>query len=131
VISLELTVDLPVFASTREGPRHAAKLKELDAARAAREEARRRQLAEVEGMIAEWEGARVQAVRIRDELIPLTVQRREAALAAYRGGTGSLAPVLEARRIELDARLAQIQQEQAAAKAWAWLAFVFPITEKS
>ena len=35
-------------------------------------------------MRAEWDSARAQAQRIRDELLPLTVQRREAALAAYR-----------------------------------------------
>jgi hypothetical protein len=39
--------------------------------------------------------------------------------------------VLDARRGELDVRLALIQQEQAAAKAWAWLQFVLPVTEKS
>ncbi len=75
-------------------------------------------------------GAR-QARRIGDELIPLAAQRLDAALAAYRGGTGALAPVLEARRSELDARLALLQQEQAAAKAWAWLQFVRPTKEGS
>ena len=129
LVSLELTVDLPLFGRTRQGPRLAAKLKELDAARAAREEAKRQQSAEVQGMAAEWESARTQAMRIKNDLIPLAIQRREAALAVYRGGTGTLAAVLEARRDELDARLSLIQQEQAAGRAWAWLAFVFPVTE--
>ena len=129
VVSLEVTIDLPLFTSTRQGPRHAAKLKELDAARALREEAKRRQAAEVQGMVAEWESARAQARRIKDELIPLAIQRREAATAAYSGGIGSLGAALEARRAELDARLSLVQMEQAAAKAWAWLAFVYPVTE--
>ena len=59
------------------------------------------------------------------------LQRRDAALAAYRGATGPLAAVLDARRGELDVRLNLIQQEQAAAKAWAWLRFALPVTEKS
>ena len=53
------------------------------------------------------------------ELLPLNALRREAALAAYRGGTGTLAAVLEARRAELDIALALLQMEQAAARAWA------------
>jgi outer membrane protein TolC len=129
LLSLEFTIGLPISTRTRQGPRLAAKLKELDAARSAREDAKRQQLAEVQGMIAEWESAHRQVIRIKDELIPLVVQKREAALAAYRGGTGTLAVVLESRRDELDARLSLIQQEQAAGKAWAWLAFVYPVTE--
>jgi len=129
LLSLEFTIGLPISTRTRQGPRLDAKLRELDAARAAREDAQRQQSAEVQGMIAEWESARAQAMRIQNELIPLVIQKRDVALAAYRGGTGPLSAVLESRREELDSRLSLIQQEQAAAKAWAWLAFVFPATE--
>ena len=87
--------------------------------------------AEVDQMIAEWESARVQAERIERELLPLAAQRRDAAQAAYRGGTGPLAAVLDARRAQLDAELALITQQQAAAKAWAWLNFVTPVAEGS
>jgi hypothetical protein len=37
---------------------------------------------------------------------------------------GPVAMVLEARKAELDAQLMLINMEQAAAKAWAWLANV-------
>jgi len=130
-IALKVSVELPLFTWKHDNPLHAAKLKELDAARATREEARRKYVAEVRGMIAEWESAWAQARRTRAELLPLTVRRREVAMAAYRAGTGPLAAVLDARRGELEAKLALIAQEQAAAKAWAWLAFVFPVTEPS
>ena len=131
MVSLMVSIDLPWSPGTRQDREHAAKLRELDAARAMREDTRRMRVAEGGAMIAEWESARAQAKRISDEMLPLAAQRREAALAAYRGGTGSLVAVLEARRAELDARLALIAQEQAAAKAWAWLQFVFPAMEKS
>jgi outer membrane protein TolC len=131
MVSLMVSIDLPWSQGTRQDREHAAKLKELDAARAMREDVRRMRVAEVGGMLAEWESARTQAKRISEEMLPLAAQRREAALAAYRGGSGTLAAVLEARRAELDARLAFIAQEQAAAKAWAWLQFVLPVTEKS
>ena len=125
-VSLEITIDLPISTRTRQGPRLDAKLKELDAARALRESVKREQLAQVQGTVAEWESARQQAKRIRDELIPLAVQKREAALAAYRGGTGTLTAVLEARRDDLDARLSLVEQELAAGKAWAWLEYIVP-----
>jgi outer membrane protein TolC len=131
MVSLMFSIDLPWSQGTRQDREHAAKLKELDAARAMREDARRMRTAEVLSIQAEWESARAQAQRIRSELLPLAAQRREAALAAYRGGTGSLATVLDARRAELDAQLALIAQEQAVAKAWAFLNFVVPVTEGS
>jgi outer membrane protein TolC len=131
MVSLMFTIDLPWSPGTRQDREHAAKLKERDAARAMLEDARRMRSAEVQSMQVEWQSARAQAQRIRTELLPLAVQRREAALAAYRGGTGPLAAVLDARRAELDAELALINQEQAVAKAWAFLNFVVPGTEGS
>jgi len=131
MVSLMVSIDLPWSPGTRQDREHTAKLKELDAARAMREDTRRMRVAEVDAMLTEWEAARAMGRRIGDELIPLATQRLDVALAAYRGGTGALSPVLEARRSELDARLALLQQEQAAAKAWAWLQFVRPMKEGS
>jgi outer membrane protein TolC len=131
MVSLMFTIDLPWSPGTRQDREHAAKLRERDAARAMLEDARRMRAAEVQSMQIEWQSARAQARRIREELLPLTVQRREAALAAYRGGTGSLAAVLDARRAELETELALINQDQAVAKAWAFLNFVVPDTERS
>ena len=106
MVSVMFTIDLPWSQGTRQDREHAAKLREEDAARAMQEDTQRMRAAEVQSMQAEWESARAQAQRIETELIPLAVQRREAALAAYRGGTGTLAAVLEARRALLDAELA-------------------------
>jgi len=131
MVSLMFAVDLPWSSGTRQDRELAAKLRELDAARAMRDDAKRMRTAEIQSMLAEWESARTQAQRITEQMLPLAAQRREAALAAYRGGSGPLAAVLDARRAELDVRLALIAQEQAAAKAWAWLQFILPVTEKS
>jgi len=131
MISLMVSIDLPWSPGTRQDREHAARLKERDAAREMREDTLRMRQADVESMRAEWDAARAQAARIRDDMLPLAAQRRDAVLAAYRGGTGTLVAVLEARRAELDARLALLQQEQAAAKAWAWLNFVLPVMEHS
>ncbi len=126
MVSVMFSIDLPWSPGTRQDREYAAKLKELDAARAMREDTRRMRSAEVESMRVEWESARAQAERIRTDLLPLAAQRREATLAAYRGGTGALAAVLDARRAELDAELALVNQQLALAKAWAFLNFVVP-----
>ncbi len=129
MVSVMLTIDLPWSQGTRQDREHAAKVREEDAARSMLEDTQRMRAAEVQAMQAEWESARAQAQRIETELLPLARQRREAAQADYRGGTGSLAVVLDARRALLDAELSLIQQQQAAAKAWAWLNFIVTATE--
>ena len=126
MVSLMVRVDLPWSTGTRQDRELAARLKERDAARAQREDLRRARDAEVRQMLAEWEAMRAQAARVGDELVPLAERRVEAALAAYRGGAAGIAPVLEARRAALDARLMRLGFEQAAARAWAWLATLVP-----
>lgn len=122
MLSVMFRMDLPWSPGTRQDREHAAKLKERDATTQMREDTRRMREAEVRQTIAEWNAMHDQARRIRDELIPLARARTEAALASYRGGMGSLAMVLEARRGELEADIALINTEQAAARSWAWLA---------
>jgi len=122
MVSLMVRVDLPWSASTRQDRELAARLKERDAARAQREDLRRVRESEVRQVLAEWQAMCTQAARVRDELVPLAERRIEASMAAYRGGGGALAAVLEARRAALDARLAAINLESSAARAWAWLA---------
>jgi outer membrane protein TolC len=121
MLTLMVRVDLPWSPSTRQDREYAAKLAEQDAARAMREDTRRMRDAEVKQMQVEWQAARAQAARLRDELLPLAQQRIEAALAAYRGATGPLSAVLDARRARLEARIAILNMELTAAKAWAWL----------
>ena len=57
MVSLMVSIDLPWSPGTRQDREHAAKLKELDAARAMREDALRMRRADVESMRAEWESA--------------------------------------------------------------------------
>jgi len=124
MLTLMVRVDLPWSASTRQDREYAAKLAEQDAARAMREDTRRMRDADVKQMQLEWQAARTQAARMRDELLPLAQQRIDAAMAAYRAGTGALSAVLDARRARLDTHIAILNMELAAAKAWAWLANV-------
>ncbi|HEX4885427.1 MAG TPA: TolC family protein [Casimicrobiaceae bacterium] len=126
MVSLMVRMELPWSPGSRQDREWAAKLKERDATTAMREDARRMREAEVRQMLAEWNAMREQAQRLRDELIPLSRARTDAALASYRGGMGPLAMVLEARRGELEADVMLINMELAAARAWAWLANLVP-----
>lgn len=129
MVTLLVSVDLPLFPERRQDAQQLAKFKQLDSVRAQREEMRRQHVAEIEAMVAEWEASRIQAARVADELVPIAAQRVDAALAAYRGGSGSLTAVLDARRGAIEAQLAQLEQEKTAAKLWIQLRFVLPIEE--
>ena len=59
-------------------------------------------------------------------LIPLAAERTRAALAAYRGGGGTLAAVLEARRMEIDTRMERLRLEMETAALWAQLEYLIP-----
>ncbi len=129
MVTLLVSVDLPLFPERRQDAQQLAKFRQLDSVRAQREEMRRQHVAEINAMVAEWEASRIQATRVADELVPLAAQRLDAALAAYRGGSGQLSAVLDARRGAIEAQLALLEQEKTAAKLWIQLRFVLPIEE--
>jgi len=64
--------------------------------------------------------------RYDEVLIPLARQQTEAALAAYRAGSGMLARVLEARRMAIDTQMERQRVALDAARAWAQLNFLNP-----
>ena len=74
----------------------------VEQARAQTEEMTREHAAEIRGMVIEWQSNRERLSRHDNSLIPLASERTRAALAAYRGGAGTLTTVLEARRGEID-----------------------------
>jgi len=131
MVTVLVSIDLPLFPDRRQDAQQLAKLRQLDSVRAQREEMRRQHVAEIAALVSEWEASRAQAARIATELVPIAAQRVDAALAAYRGGTGSLAAVLDARRAAIESQLAQLEQEKAAAKSWVQLQFTVPGEEQS
>ena len=65
-------------------------------------------------------------------LLPLAGQRRDAALAAYRAGSGgSLTAVLEARRAEIDTQAERLRIELDIARLWAQLNYLMPPDDAS
>jgi outer membrane protein TolC len=80
---------------------------------------------EVRMLLADWSYAGERASRFEKVILPLTRERADLALAAYRGGRGELASVLEARRAETEVELSRLNAELERARAWARLNYLF------
>jgi len=126
MISINVSVPLQWDQKQRQDRELAAKLALVEQARAQTEETTREHAAEIRGMVIEWHSNRERLTRHDNALIPLASERTRAALAAYRGGTGSLTTVLEARRGEIDARMERLRLAMDTARLWAQLNFLNP-----
>ena len=125
MIGIEVGVSLPLFPGNRQDQDISARYAERDAVKDDHEDARRAQREAVAAGLAAWQGDGKQVNTYRDQLLPLATDRSRTALAAYRGG-GSLQPWLEARRDEIDTRVAYAQALAAWGTAWAQLAYLIP-----
>ena len=126
MMSLNVSVPLQWDRPARQDRELAAKLALADELRAEREDATRAHVAEVSAMLLEWQSDRERLDRYENTLVPLATERTRAAIAAYRGGGGTLTAVLDARRGEIDTRADQIRLELETARAWAQLDLLIP-----
>ena len=124
MVSVMISMDLPLWKGSRQDRDVAARVKQLEQARARREDARRMHDAEVRMLVADWTFAGERAQRFSKAVLPLAQERAELALAAYRGGRGELASVLEARRAQTDVELSRLAAELERARAWARLNYL-------
>lgn len=125
MLSVIVSIDLPWQAGSRQDRDIAARLAEVEQARAMQEDARRMREAEVRGWLADFETAGRRITRFQGVLLPLARERAAAADAGYRGGRGELVPVLEAERSIAETELALLQAHVERARAWANLSFLF------
>lgn len=126
MVSVNVSVPLQFDRTNRQDRELAAKLALLRQLQAQREEATRDHLAEVRSWLQEWQSDRERLAHHDSTLIPLAAERTRAALAAYRGGAGALGAVLDARRLEIDARMDRLRVEMEAAGRWARLEYLLP-----
>ena len=126
MISINLSVPLQWDQKNRQDRELAAKLALVEQAHAQTDEMTREHVAEIRAMVIEWQSNRERLTRHDNSLIPLASERTRAALAAYRGGAGSLTTVLEARRGEIDARLERLRLAMDTARLWAQLNYLNP-----
>jgi outer membrane protein TolC len=126
MVSLNVSVPLQWDQASRQDRELAAKLATAEQLRAQREEATREHLAQIQAMQQEWRSGRDRLVRYDSTLMPLAAQRSQAALTAYRAGTGSLTSVLEARRAAIDTQMERLRLEMDTAQVWAQLTYLIP-----
>jgi len=127
MVSLNFSIPLQWDRRNRQDREEAAKLASVEQMRAEREDATRAHAAEAKAMLQEWRSNRDRLTRYDTSLLPLSAQRVSAATSAYRGGTGSLASVLDARRAEIDMRIERLRLEMDTARLWAQLNHLIPV----
>lgn len=130
MLGIEVGVSLPLFPGNRQDQDISARYADRSAVADAHENALREQRAAVAADLATWQGDTKQITTYRDQLLPLVADRSRTALAGYRGG-GSLEPWLEARRDEIDTRVAYAKALAAWGEAWSQLAYLLPDRDPS
>jgi outer membrane protein TolC len=125
MLGIQFGISLPIFPDNRQDQDISARYADRDAVEAAHENARRAQRQAVATDLAQWHGDTQQVTTYRTKLLPLAADRSRTALAAYRGGA-SLEPWLEARRDEINTRVAYANALASWGQAWAQLAYLLP-----
>lgn len=125
MLSLNLSIDLPLFAGTRQNPRIAAEEARLAQVSAEREDALRRHTKALSADLAELQRLQSTLARLEQTLLPLAADKVRLTLADYRGGRGDLGNVVAAREALLQTRLRRIDVARDRALANARLHFAF------
>jgi len=126
MMSLNVSKPLQWRERERQGRVLAARLATAEQMRAERVEETRAHVADARVLLQEWQANRQRLERYSSSLIPLTVERTTAATTAYRGRTGSLTAVIDARIGETDARVSYLELEMETANLWAELNYLVP-----
>lgn len=105
MLSAEISIDMPLWKTTRQGPTIAARKHDLERTDAEQEEAIRSHQAELDSDLALLNALDSQRERLYAQSVPLAEQRTALALARYQTGTGDIAAVFAARQETLELRL--------------------------
>lgn len=128
---VELGFDLPLFPSARQNPLIAARVAERAAIDAAYRAQVRAHAAELDADLAEYRRLDRALARQQTVLLPLAHEKVALTLAAWRGGQGSLAELIAARRARIDAELRAIELAGLRAEAAARLHFTYASPDTS
>lgn len=126
MVSVTASVPLQWDQKNRQDRELAAKLAVAEQMRAQREEAAREHIADTRMWLQEWQSNRTRLANYDSSLIPLSLERTRAAMAAYRGGSGPLTAVLEARRMAIDTHMDRLRLAMETATLWAQLEYLIP-----
>ena len=122
--SLQIMVDLPLFAGTRQKPIIAARNAQVRQLQAEREAELQMHRGELQQMLVSWKQLGLQLAFVETEQLPLARDRSHAALAAYRAGQGDLPPALLAFEDEAELLIERANMQAERAKAWTYLHYL-------
>lgn len=125
MVSLQLSIDLPVFGATRQDPKIAARQAHLRQIEAEREAVLRDHYQQLEDDLAAYQQLDRAFKRSQTTLLPLARNKVQLSMADYRSTRNELADVISARRELINAQLKQIDLEQQRALASARLHFTY------
>jgi outer membrane protein TolC len=125
MISLQVSLSLPVFQQSRQDPRVAAKRQELHRIEEQREAMLRDHTSELDRELSQYEALTKQLARARDIRIPLAREKVALQLAGYEAGKSDLMNVLSARRELIEERTREIALDSQRAQIAAKLYFVY------
>lgn len=111
MVSVQFSLDLPLFPGSRQDPKVATKHAELNQLEAEREAHVREHAQQLEDDLAEYQRLNRAVRRSQDSLLPLAQEKVTLSMASYRAGKGDLTAVIAARRELIDARLKHIDFE--------------------
>jgi cobalt-zinc-cadmium efflux system outer membrane protein len=111
MVSLEVTVGLPIFSGSRQEPLIAARRHDLSRIESERDAMLRDHTQELEATLAEYEVRTSQLARLREVRLPLARQKVDYQFASYRAGKADLSAVLTARRELIEERMRELELE--------------------
>lgn len=129
MVSLGFSIPLRWDLANRQDRELAARLAELEQARADTEELRRTRGADLERWRQGYRAGLARLANLDSALLPLAASRTEAALTAYRSGSGNLQSVFDARGAELALQFERLQIELETASDQARLDTLIPPPE--
>lgn len=125
MLSVQFSVDLPLFTGSRQTPRIAARQAQLKQLQAERDAAAREHSQQLEDALADYQHLDRSLRRSQDSLVPLAEEKARLSLASYRAGKGELTRVIAARRELIETRLQQIDLKEQRALLSASLYFAY------
>ena len=125
MVSMQVTVGLPLFTRNRQNPQIAAKRQVVNRVNAEREVMLREHTQELEADLADYATLIRQLARMQTTRLPLARQKVDFQFASYRAGTGDLNAVLAARRELITERLRQLDLDSQRAALTAQLYFAY------
>lgn len=111
MVSLQVSVDLPIFSASRQQPKLEAKLSERAALADEHKAALQEHTAMLDSALAEHQRLANAVKRSHEVLIPLAEEKVSLTLAAWRGNQTDLASLVAARKERIDAELKAISLE--------------------